>query len=110
MRFVIAMAALAATVATAGAEGTPNGKGVYDTRCAFCHGQKGKGDGPAGAALHPAPTNFATRKYWQSADAKRLKAIIKLGKPGTAMVPFGHTLSETEIDEVLAYMRTFAGR
>jgi len=28
--------------------------------CTICHGDKGKGDGVAGAALNPRPGNFTT--------------------------------------------------
>ena len=34
------------------------GKKLYNQMCAVCHGAKGKGDGVAGAALNPKPTNF----------------------------------------------------
>lgn len=32
---------------------------LYQTHCAVCHGPKGQGDGPAGAALKPKPANLA---------------------------------------------------
>lgn len=31
---------------------------VYSNQCATCHGETGKGDGPAGGALQPPPRNF----------------------------------------------------
>ncbi|CAN0532973.1 unnamed protein product, partial [Scytosiphon promiscuus] len=35
------------------------GKGLYGANCASCHGDTGVGDGAAGAALDPEPTNIA---------------------------------------------------
>lgn len=32
---------------------------LYQTHCAACHGPKGRGDGPVGAALKPKPANLA---------------------------------------------------
>src|SRR5690606_33946750 len=32
------------------------GAKLYQARCSACHGEQGKGDGPAGAKLEPAPS------------------------------------------------------
>jgi mono/diheme cytochrome c family protein len=82
------------------------GKRLYDGRCAFCHGGTGKGDGPAGAALKPPPTNFASAEFWKSTPEERIKASIANGKAGTAMVGFKASLSGEQIDDLLAYLRT----
>ena len=37
---------------------------IFKNRCTMCHGQSGKGDGPAGAALNPKPRNW-TDAEWQ---------------------------------------------
>jgi high-affinity iron transporter len=84
------------------------GQAIYDSRCAFCHGSTGNGDGPAGAALNPRPVAFAGADYWKAANLETMRGVIKNGKPGTAMVPFGTTLSDTEIDNVLATLQGFA--
>ncbi len=34
------------------------GKKLFKTNCASCHGTRGRGDGPAGAALNPRPTDL----------------------------------------------------
>ncbi|MFB6372710.1 MAG: c-type cytochrome, partial [Bradymonadaceae bacterium] len=34
------------------------GKKLFKSQCASCHGETGKGDGPAGKALKPSPRNF----------------------------------------------------
>lgn len=86
----------------------PEAKEIYEARCAFCHGTDGKGDGPAGAALQPRPTRFDSPEFWQTAKLAVLKQSIKNGKPGTAMVPFGQSLTEAEVDALLAYLRAFA--
>lgn len=83
------------------------GKQVYDTRCSFCHGVSGRGDGPAGTALQPPPNNFADKAYWANATDERMRSAIVSGKQGTAMVPFGTTLTPQEIDAVLVYLKSF---
>lgn len=41
------------------------GKAIYNGAgaCSACHGPKGTGDGPAGAALSPKPRNFAAGDF-----------------------------------------------
>lgn len=80
---------------------------IYANRCAFCHGATGKGDGPAGVALKPAPRNLADPQYWKAADREGLKAIIANGKPGTAMVAFKDTLTPDEIAELVEHLESF---
>lgn len=55
-------------------------KTLFTTRCVMCHGEKGAGDGVAGAALTPKPRNFSD-KAWQAAtgDDAIKKAILEGG-------------------------------
>ena len=85
-----------------------NGKLIFGQRCAFCHGPGGQGDGPAGAALQPVPTNFTKPDFWTSPAATKLRDSIKNGKPGTAMVGFGPSLSAVELDNLTAFVQSLA--
>ena len=94
------------SVAVAG--NVEKGKQIYLSRCAFCHGETGRGDGPAGVALKPPPANFASAEFWKATPEQQMKDAIKNGRPGTSMVPFGTSLSSEEIDDLLAVLKTFA--
>ena len=83
------------------------GQDLYSSRCMFCHGAAGKGDGPAGAALKPPPTNFTSADYWKTAKLETMKEVIVNGKPGTAMVAFKSSVSPEQIDDLVAYLQTF---
>ena len=83
------------------------GRELYTSRCVFCHGAAGKGDGPAAAALKPSPTNFARADYWKQARLDTIKGVIENGKPGTAMVAFKASFNAEQIDDLIAYLRTF---
>jgi mono/diheme cytochrome c family protein len=50
---------------------------IFQARCATCHGQFGRGDGPGAAALNPKPQNYADAA-WQAkvTDAEIEKAIV----------------------------------
>jgi len=88
---------LGADAATAGAD-------VFKTNCAACHGETGLGDGPAGAALDPAPKNLAELQAQAGDDY--LFWRITTGKEGTSMVPWKGILTEEQIWQVVAFLRT----
>lgn len=120
LRTLVALASLAAllTPAAALAGDAAAGKTAFVTNCASCHGESGKGDGPVGAALQPPPRDFtkADFKYDTDKDGKAgtdadLKNVIKNGAAeyggSPLMAPWGSILSDTDIDNVIAYIRTF---
>lgn len=83
--------------ATAGAE-------VFSNNCAACHGEKGYGDGPAGAALNPAPKNLVDVASQVGDDY--LYWRINAGKEGTAMVAWKGVLTDEQIWQAVAFIRT----
>ncbi len=66
------------------------GKKVFSTNCAMCHGEQGKGDGPAGAALKPPPRNLIEGKWTQGGGMISLFKVVTNGIAGTSMAAFGH--------------------
>lgn len=88
---------LGADAATAGAE-------VFKTNCVPCHGEQGHGDGPASAALDPAPKNLAELQAVTSDDY--LFWRISTGKSGTSMVAWEGVLTDEEVWQVVAFIRT----
>ncbi len=82
-----------------------HGAAAYTTNCAMCHGPKGMGDGPAGAALVPKPRNLVEGKWAKSGDSLGLFDTLKNGLPGTSMAPFGH-LPVNERWAIVHYIRS----
>jgi len=75
-----------------------HGKKLYGQNCAVCHGVNGDGKGQLGAALKPAPTNFALPlKQWPitKGDMSKIFDVITKGIPNTSMVKWDQ-LSEQE--------------
>ena len=80
------------------------GKEVFTTNCESCHGATGVGDGTAGASLDPKPANLVT--FVPQVGDDYLFWRINTGKDGTAMVSWTGVISEKDIWNVIAYLRT----
>lgn len=51
-------------------------KEVFKTRCVMCHGESGKGDGPASAALTPKPRNYCDAEWQKTVTDEQIKKAI----------------------------------
>lgn len=94
------------STAVAGGDEIAAGKAVYIARCALCHGNEGKGDGPASAGLNPKPRNHTDGTYMKTLSDEALLKVIHTGKG--AMPAWGTILSEAEMSAVAKYVRTLA--
>ena len=96
--------------ASAAPKGDPaKGKAIFAEKCSPCHGQQGKGDGPAGAALNPKPRNQSDVKYMSTLTDEHIFKVIKDGGASVgkspAMPAWGSALSNDDIWNVIAYVR-----
>jgi len=81
------------------------GKALYEEKCMICHGQNGKGDGPAAAALSPPPKDFNRPEFWNQKDVDQV--IINQVKKGKGAMP-AFSLSDDEIKAIIGFMsKTF---
>ena len=80
------------------------GEKLYAQLCSVCHGDKGKGDGLASAALSPKPANFRNEKFYTQTDG----AIFwKLTEGNSPMAPYKDAISETQRWQLVNYIKTF---
>ncbi|MFV8256699.1 c-type cytochrome [Bdellovibrio bacteriovorus] len=66
------------------------GKKFYSTNCAMCHGNEGKGDGAAGAALNPKPRNLVEGKWTQGEGVIAHFKVLQNGIKGSSMAAYSH--------------------
>ena len=87
-----------------GADAAAAGAEVFRTNCEVCHGPQGHGDGPAGQSLDPKPRDLAVLQA--SVGDDYLFWRISTGKPGTAMVAWKGILTDDQIWQSVAFIRT----
>src|SRR3989338_8639058 len=79
------------------------GKHIFEQNCMSCHGLQGYGDGPLAKNLNPKPSNFQDTDYMKSVSPFKAFNTIRLGVPGTGMVPF-HSLSDKDVWDLAFYV------
>lgn len=87
--------------------------GIYNSRCAVCHGIEGRGDGPvyssgnrpgASSPLIP-PMDFTSHEFRGKTNVM-LYWRISEGVPGTGMTSWGRTLSEDAVWLLVLYIQS----
>ncbi len=82
---------------------TEKGKILYNQMCAVCHGETGRGDGPAGINLNPRPADHAGKLVQEQSDG----AIYwKISEGRVPMAAYGYILSEEQRWQLVNYIRT----
>ncbi|HEX3315927.1 MAG TPA: redoxin domain-containing protein [Gemmataceae bacterium] len=88
---------------------TRRGNLLFAVLCANCHGPEGHGDGPAAAGLKMLPPDFAAG-WKHSASDEAMRRVITQGIPGTAMPAAGPALWGSDLDAVVAFVRSLGNR
>jgi mono/diheme cytochrome c family protein len=85
-----------------------DGKAIYETQCAKCHGPDGKGNTKMGQKLNT--KDYSSPKTWEAlkpgADIKAVKQGLKDG--GKTLMKPSDGITESEAKAVSDYMRTLS--
>ena len=108
----LSVALLLSQLGTAQAADVAKGKATFTSYCASCHGQTGKGDGPAAAGLKPKPKNLADPKFIGKLSDKYLTDVISKGGAAVGksalMPPWGGALKDADIKDVIAFIKSLS--
>jgi len=78
-----------ATVMTPNPKLLARGESLFKQNCTSCHGDAGRGDGPAVATLNPKPRNFTQPEKWtRGYRVTDIFTTVTTGVKGTGMAPF----------------------
>ncbi len=90
------------------------GKKLYQRWCTQCHGDEGKGDGPAAEFVYPRPRDFTLALYkvrrtlsGQLPTDHDIFNTISEGLPGTSMPAWKKFISENDRWQLTYYVKTF---
>lgn len=125
MRYLLSLILFtAAGFTAAGGDADPDdfnkylqGRHIFKSQCAPCHGTTGRGNGPWAKGMPVQPRNFrmgifkyrTTPMGFQPTDDD-LRRTISRGVSGTAMPTFKKTLSERDLNSILVYLKNLSSR
>ena len=103
---ILSLFAFVVVASTAKAADLAAAKKIYDAKCAKCHGLTGKGDGPKAKNLKKKPRDYSNKaEMAKFTDEKLIKETLDGKKP---MPSYRGKLTDAEIADQIAYIRTFA--
>jgi mono/diheme cytochrome c family protein len=88
------------------------GKVTFTYYCQTCHGETGAGDGFNAFNLDPHPRDLSAADFQKKKSDADLADAIRRGGSGVGlsalMPPWGHTLSDRQVGELVLYIRTLS--
>ncbi|MGA7840773.1 MAG: cytochrome c [Candidatus Acidiferrales bacterium] len=99
---IVALLGIAMAVWAAAAGDASAGKTVYANKCMICHGADGAGATGYAKALGLQPARLASDAVQNKTDAELKKIILE----GSGKMKPIKGLSDTDIENVIAYVRT----
>ena len=103
---------LALKIPPSGPQAIARGRAVFARlgNCVDCHGEIGRGDGPAGRALDPLPTNLTrVDDYKYGHGELGIYRTVYYGVDGTGMAPLEGVLTPDQVWDVTHYVRSLQG-
>jgi len=102
----VVMSLALVVAAGSGAIAAQSSADLYSEKCAACHGDSGKGDGPAGQAMVPPPAPFSTALKGKSDSW--IGTVITKGGPAVGMTPAmppHPTLTSDQVNALIQYIK-----
>lgn len=110
--FVLILLGTIAVGSRAWAQNQAEGRKLYGSYCASCHGDRGRGDGVAAGSLPVKPKDHTDGSTMNQLTDQFLGDVITQGGGGmgkSAFMPaWGSSLNEKQVRDIVAYIRSLA--
>ena len=85
---------------------------MFKARCAVCHGDNGKGDGPGAKALTPKPRDYTDATWQTTVTDDQIKSTIMMGGAAVGKSPIMPASPDLQskpevVDELVKIVRGF---
>ena len=105
---LLALCVILPALALAEKPGDPaRGKGVFMKNCMVCHNADGSGGKKLTATGNPS-RDFRDPKFWAERTDTQIRETINKGVVKSGMIAWKGILKPQEIEDVMAYIKTFA--
>lgn len=86
------------------------GHGTYKATCAPCHGDLGKGDGPASKIFKPPPQDHTNPTYMDTLTDEDMTKTIQMGGAlkGKPSMPSNPQIRGEDMEALLAFVRSLS--
>jgi mono/diheme cytochrome c family protein len=86
------------------------GRTIYMSTCAPCHGDKGKGDGPASKIFKPPPRDHTDAAYMDTITDEDMAKTIQMGGAikGKPLMPSHPQIRDEKLTALVAYVRSLS--
>jgi mono/diheme cytochrome c family protein len=89
--------------------GIEQGKALYLTYCAQCHGKDHDGNGTVGQSFHPLPTDLRSLKVLPLPEGELFQSI-SYGTPNGRQPPLASTIDVLDRWRIIAYLKSLGPR
>lgn len=103
IKWVAPAAALTVKNALGAGSGMLAGKTLYTNNCAPCHGEKGKGNGPASGSLNPKPADHSSAAFQNQTDGS---IFWKISEGRSPMPAYKAILTDQQRWSLVSFIRT----
>ena len=86
----------------------PTSRKLYLDKCAECHGDRGKGDGPQGRMYDPQPKDLTDAAHMNAVSDGEL--FYKIGEGHRPMPAFGKRLTDEQRWQLVLFLRSLSSR
>jgi len=85
------------------------GRRLYESTCASCHGPRAMGDGPAAATMSPKPPAIGSATAMFDVTPAMMFRKMSVGVTGTKMPAFSQVLTPEQRWNIVAYLKSLHG-